>query len=44
MQILLSGAVLALVGIAQAQVPGYGQCMDQFPSGLIFVLELTGDI
>ncbi|KXG51480.1 Immunoglobulin E-set [Penicillium griseofulvum] len=26
MQILLSGAVLALVGIAQAQVPGYGQC------------------
>ncbi|KAJ5181365.1 Immunoglobulin E-set [Penicillium cf. griseofulvum] len=26
MQILLSGAVLALIGIAQAQVPGYEQC------------------
>jgi hypothetical protein len=27
MQILIPGALVALVGLAQAQVGGYGQCM-----------------
>jgi hypothetical protein len=27
MQVLLTGAFVALIGVAQAQVGGYGQCM-----------------
>jgi hypothetical protein len=30
MQVLLSGALVALIGVAQAQVAGYGQCMISF--------------
>lgn len=31
MQVLLSGALVALASIAQAQVAGYGQCMICLP-------------
>lgn len=39
MQTLLSGAILALVGLAQAQVPAYGQCM--IISSFLFELMLA---